>query len=227
MPVATVSRYVSTGLYSTSQAARLIGTDRRRVKRWAFGYRQGDYPSAISTELDKLGGNYALTFVEMIELLSIREALDAGLSWQKLREALPVVRQLLEAEHPLATKRWFADPASLFVELIRDDEPEVLVDLVAGGQIAMLPPLERYLTELEFGPDEVANRWKPAGEDAPILIDPTVAFGQPVVEGTGVRTAVLYRMHLGGDDVETIAWAYELDPGEVEAALEYEASLAA
>lgn len=223
--MATASKYVSTGLYSTSEAARLIDTDRRRVKRWAFGYRQ--YPAAISTELEKLEGNYALTFVEMIELLSIREALDAGLSWPKLREALPVVRQLMEVEHPLATRRWFADPAGLFVELIRDDGPAVLVDLVAGGQIAMLPPLERYLTELEFGPDEVANRWKPAGEDAPIVVDPKVAFGQPVVEGTAVKTAVLYRMHLGGDDVETIAWAYELDAGDVEAAIEFEESLAA
>lgn len=227
--MATLSTYVSTGLYSTSEAARLIQVDSRSIRRWSFGYRRRgkDYPSAISTELPKQEGHYALTFLELIELLSVRDMLDTGLTWPKVRDAFRTVRKLMKVEHPFATRRWFADPDGLFVELARDEEPDVLVDLVGHGQIAMLETLEDYLVELEFGPDDYVEKWHPWGPDEPIVIDPKVAFGQPVIRGTGTRTDVVYRMHQGGEDVETIAWAYDLEPSDVRTAIEYEDSLAA
>lgn len=223
-----MSQLVSSGIYSTAEAARLIGADPAAVRRWGFGYRRDrEYEAVVSTELSKREGHYAVTFVELVELISVREMLDLGLTWPKVRKGLETFRRLLEVEHPFAMKRWFADPAGLFVRLEREQGKDLLIELVGHGQVSMFEPLRQYLNVLEFGPQGLPERWYPAGPEAGIVVDPRVAFGQPVVQGTSTRTAVLYRMHQGGEDIPTIAWAYELDSAEVEAAIQFEASLAA
>lgn len=224
----TFAPYLSKGIYSTSDAARLLGTDAGSVRRWAFGYRRAgeEYEAAIHTELPQVEGRYALTFLEFVELFSVKEMREIGLSWQKIRQGLATARRLLRQEHPFATRRWFAEPAGLFVELSRGQGEEVLIELFGHGQIAIKEALADYLEQLEFGPDQYARRWNPRGAKAPIVVDPELALGQPVVRGTATETAVLYRMFEGGEDIDRIAWAYELDQADVEKVIEFEASLA-
>lgn len=225
----TATEYVSNGLYSTSEAARLIGVDTDSVRRWAFGYRRRDkdYESVIHTDLPKLDDRYALTFIEFVELFSVKELRSVGLSWPKVRSALVTAERLLEAEHPFATHRWFADPSGVFLELARQDEDDVFVELVGHGQIAMKDTLSEYLQQLEFGSDDLAERWNPWGRRAPIVVDPLIAFGQPVVRGTRIKTGTLYRLHAGGESTSTIAQLYDLDVDIVEVAVEFESSLVA
>lgn len=227
--MAHMAAEVGSGLYTTSEAARLIGVDTASVRRWAFGYRRRgrEYESVIRTDLQKLDNRYALTFVEFVELFSVKELRSVGVSWQKVRQALTTAKRLLEAEHPFATRRWFADPGGVFVELARQDEDDVFVELVGHGQIAMQKTLSEYLQQLEFDARDLAERWNPWGPNAPVVVDPQIAFGQPVVRGTGVRTATLHRLHEGGESVDTIASLYDLPRSDVEVAVEFERALAA
>ncbi len=55
-----------------------------------------------------------------------------------------------------------------------------------------------------------------------VVIDAYVAFGKPVIAGTGIPTAAVYQLFNAGDDIKDIADEYERDPGEIEAAVRYE-----
>ncbi|MBI5441113.1 MAG: DUF433 domain-containing protein [Deltaproteobacteria bacterium] len=57
---------------------------------------------------------------------------------------------------------------------------------------------------------------------APVTVDPRVAFGRPVITGTGISTAVIAIFVRAGDRIEAIAEDYDLSPEQVEAAVTFE-----
>ncbi|HEV2719582.1 MAG TPA: DUF433 domain-containing protein, partial [Thermoanaerobaculia bacterium] len=61
-----------------------------------------------------------------------------------------------------------------------------------------------------------------ADEYAPIVVDPEICFGRPVIAGTSIPTDVIADRHLGGDSVKKIAEDYDLAEDKIAAALAFE-----
>jgi uncharacterized protein (DUF433 family) len=59
-------------------------------------------------------------------------------------------------------------------------------------------------------------------EERPIVIDPRLAFGRPVVARKGISTSAIVDRVDAGESVEEIAADYELGPSEIEQAIVYE-----
>lgn len=226
---APLTTYLARGLYSVPAAARLIGTKPNQLRRWAFGYRRGGrwYDPAIRADLGELGGEPVLTFLDLVELLFVHGLRASGQSFPRVHEAHRVLSLLLETEHPFALKQAFSDPGGIYALLEREDQGELLVELKGAGQIAMMSALHRYLKQLDFNLDDVADRWYPAGRATPLVVDPRVSFGAPVIEGTRLETRVIADLYHGDESVEELAWLYDLQPAQINAAVEYENSLVA
>jgi uncharacterized protein (DUF433 family) len=56
-------------------------------------------------------------------------------------------------------------------------------------------------------------------QERPIIIDPRIAFGRPVVERKAISTAAIAERVDAGESVEEIATDYDLRPVEVEQAI--------
>ncbi|MCU0625314.1 MAG: DUF433 domain-containing protein [Gemmatimonadaceae bacterium] len=219
----------SRGIYSIRAAAMLLGENSATVQRWAFGYRRRGIPyrAAIETSVPAIDGTQVLTFLELVELLFIQGLLKAGLSWPKVREASRTAAELLSNEpHPFATRRWFFDAASLYVELGETHNDRMLVEIGKGSQIAMEAVLRPYLQQIDFGIGGVAERWYPQGRGTPVVVDPARAFGMPVTETSGVPTEALAALHAAGDSVEKIAAWFRVSESEVKAAVGFEHRMA-
>lgn len=211
-------------------AAHLLHEDPETVRRWAFGYRRRGkkYDPAISTELSPIAGKEALTFLELVELMFLQALLQTGLSWPKVREASRVAAQLLKDEpHPFATKRWFVDPAAIYLKLGVDHDEGILVEVAGYAQVAMEPVLHPYLTQLDFDMNGLAQRWFPLGFATPVVLDPQRSFGMPITLTGGVPTEAINRLNQAGDSAASIAAWYQIGEEEVEAALRYESELVA
>lgn len=59
-------------------------------------------------------------------------------------------------------------------------------------------------------------------EERPIVIDPRIAFGRPVVLRKGVSTATIAERVDAGESVGDLAADYDLGPTEIEQAILYE-----
>jgi uncharacterized protein (DUF433 family) len=222
------SAIADAGVYTVPVAARLLQEKPATIERWAFGYqRRGtDYPAAIATDLPPIGDSRALTFLELVELMFVQALLSTGLSWPKVREASRVAAHLLNDErHPFATRRWFADPAALYLSLGQVHGEDLLVEVAGHAQVAMEPVLHPYLKQLDFDANGVARRWFPMGLEAAVVLDPQRSFGMPITVSAGVPTEALARLYAAGDTVETIAAWYRMDEAEVDAAIRYEEAL--
>jgi uncharacterized protein (DUF433 family) len=59
-------------------------------------------------------------------------------------------------------------------------------------------------------------------EERPIVIDPRIAFGRPVVGRKGISTSIIAERVDAGEAVDDIAADYDLGPSEIEQAVIYE-----
>lgn len=229
------------GIYARADAARLLGMTPGRLRRWVGGYtywlretsagqrqRRRQRP-VVHTELPTIGSAVALSFLELMELRVVKALVDEGVSLQHVRAAARLAAERFHTHHPFASSRVFTDGRHIF-SAVTDEvyTPDVVkwtrdaIDQVVAG-----PVFDQFLHEIDFDPSTaLAQRWWPLGRDTPIVLDPAISFGAPVVVGTGVRTATVARL-ARGSSIRDAAVAYEIELGQARAAVEFEQTLAA
>ena len=142
---------------------------------------------------------------------------------QKIRPAIDYLQNQLGVQNPLARRELLTDGLSVFTEHLGD-----LLNLSAGGQMAIKEILETYLERVEHDSDGLANRFYPfsRGEnrDSPklIVIDPDISFGRPTIAGSGVRTEVVANFFDAGETIAQLAEEYRLDTSQIEEAVRYQ-----
>lgn len=115
-------------------------------------------------------------------------------------------------------------------ELFTQAPGEPLVNVSGRGRNLVLTEVLRdFLKRVEKRPVEGIVRLYPfitkdRNPDGPrtVAMDPTVAFGKPVINGTGIPTSAIYQLFNAGDEIREIAEEYDRDTSEIEAAIRYE-----
>lgn len=224
------------GIYTRAQAARILNVSPRKVSRWVRGYtyRYQDTPrrrgpvAKPKVDLPSIGGDFAISFLELVELQVIAALVSRPhISLQRVRIAAEIARQDFKTERPFAMLRVFTDGAHVFAALSDEDVIPDLVQLSRDRhlQVASGHAHRQYVAEIKFNEDtKLAERWWPLGRGVPIVIDPNIALGAPVIEGTRLRTSIVADMALGSS-VEEAAFAYRMDERRVRMAIEYERSI--
>lgn len=104
--------------------------------------------------------------------------------------------------------------------------PELL-DLVRN-QVALKRIVAPYLYRgLDFGPGQQVSRWWHEAGHKRVVIDPTRAFGKPIVAKEAVPTRALFDAFLGEESIDRIAEMFEVSRSSASAAVEFEKHLAA
>ena len=230
------------GFYSRAEAARLLKVTPTRLNRWIRGYtyklrQEGESyikrqkSPVVHVFLPTIDSILALSFVELIELRVIKAFTDKGLPLQRVRVAAERAIDLFGTVHPFASRRVFTDGELVFAEFgdnERRDLPDV-IELTKGKHLQIHSGLllEGYLDEVSFNQDTLlADRWWPLSKDFPVVLDPKIAFGAPVVEGTATRTEVVAGA-ARAMSADAAANLYQLQKRQVEAAVQFEDLLAA
>jgi uncharacterized protein (DUF433 family) len=215
--------------YDAPTAARLVGLHPARVRRWLFGYkfvRPND--GALRRQRPVVGpardktGHYA-SFLDLIELLSVKAFLDRGQSLQKVRAAHSEAAALLKADHPFARKGYLVLGEKILLEMNPPDGIRTL-ELVSGGQWTLSEIVGKLAERIDFDADtELASRWWPLGRNGHVVVDPRVAFGSPSVAGHGIRTSVVYQLFEDqGRKIEPVEEWTSLKRAEIRAAVKWE-----
>lgn len=227
------------GIYRRAEAGRLLRLSPGRVSSWVRGYRyawgprerrqHGKQPAVIKTDIPLIDGSLTISFLELVELFVVKQFRDKGIPLQTVRVAWNHAAKAFNTLHPFANRRVFTDGGRIFMAL-RDDgiAPDVLEvsSRTMPFQIIAGPVFKCSLEGIEFDDDtELARRWWPQGRSVPIVLDPTIAFGAPVLFGTRVPTAILARF-AEARPVNAVADAFEVPSQQVEAALKFENQLA-
>jgi uncharacterized protein (DUF433 family) len=213
--------------YTLAEAARYLRLPPATLRSWVFGRA---YP------VTKSGGRFPplirpaskqpplLSFSNLVEahvLRSLRAVHEVSV--KALREALAYAERELSIDRLLLRPELRAEAGKVFL-----DRYGHLIELTASGQFAMREFFDAHLKRIEWDRSKAPARLYPflsvvsADGERPIMIDPHIAFGRPVVERKGISTSAIVERIDAGESVEDVADDYDLGRSEIEQAILYE-----
>jgi uncharacterized protein (DUF433 family) len=172
-----------------------------------------------------------LSFVNLVELHvldSIRRQHQVELT--TVRSAVAFLQREFKTEHPLADVQMETDRRDLFVEKVGK-----LINVSRDGRLAMREVLAKFLKRIDRDPHGVAIRLfaftrsprvpeESVSTEAPriVSIEPTVAFGRPVIAGSRIPTVEIAERFTADDSSALLAKEYGRPIDEIEEAIRCE-----
>lgn len=217
--------------YSVAEAAHYLRLPDPTLRSWCIGQwyvykgeRRFFEPLIVAAQTRPV----SLSFFNLIEahvLSSIRRRYNIGLP--RIREALDYLVTRLKARRPLLEEQFAVLGVDLFVERL-----DQIINVSKRGQTEMPDLIRAYLTRIVRSPNGLPQKLylftrEQPHESAPrtVAIDPTIAFGRPVIEGTAVPTAVLAERFSAGENVAQLAQDYGTSEEAIEDALRCEVEI--
>lgn len=203
---------LGTGTYTLPDAARLLGEPVSRLRGWAKRYFEEE-------GFGYLGGEPTIDFLTLIELKTFSRLRAAGVAISKIAKAAEQLENITGYKHPFAQKsilvKMATDGSAIYWELNGK-----LVSLDGKRQFA-LDVIRDFIKDLTFENSGLARSYKPITGNGSVELDPKRRFGQPVIVGTNIEAAMLYKMHEAGDSIGLIAREFDLSKRRVVDAVEF------
>ncbi len=215
--------------YGIPEAAHYLGIPVSTLQSWVYGYpyttRTGRKRFQPLIEVPPgERGHRRLSFMNLVEA----HVLDAirrqhRISMPKVRRALDYLQTKLPSKHPLADRSFETDGMSLFIQRYGH-----LINISESGQLAVRELIESHLRRIERDPGGLPiklfpfTRKRQPDEPKVVVIDPEVAFGRPVLAGTGIPTASIAERYKAGESIEELADDYHRSPSEIQDAIRCE-----
>ena len=219
-------------MYFPAEVSRFVGISKYRVHRWLEGYKytvdskqKQLQPVVQKSWQDKEYPNYA-SFLDLIDLLFVKQFLDFGVSLQKLRRALEEAKKILGTSH-FARQKFFTDGKSICLEIV--DQGDAILELLTDGQWVISKIIQQLAHQIDFDTStELARRWFPFKENRLVVLDPLISFGRPIIITKNITTENIFDLFKAeGEKIDPVCEWMDLTSEEVTAALEFEETLAA
>jgi uncharacterized protein (DUF433 family) len=214
------------GVYSIAEAARLTRLKTQRVREW---FRGRSSPSRIfkpvfESDYPILHEEYAISFLDLVEL-------KIGGSLREMGVSLPYLRKVYNhlqtdfGDHPFCSREIYVGDKKIFTRGLNEEESRTVIEALTNQQYfetIILP----FLKKIDYDDlTDQAIRWHIADL---VVIDPTIRFGKPIVEETGIGTSVLRKAYYAnGEDADLVARWFGIEARHVLAAVNFENELAA
>ena len=214
--------------YGLREAALCLRLPAATLRQWTLG-REYEIKSGRKVFLPLIrpadADRNLFSFVNLLEGQALRAfRREHKLGFKVIRTALASLKVLdgpRAKEHPLAFEDFLADGLDIFVDRVGE-----LIMLNPPRQIAIRAAFRNHLRRIRRdsnGPTAFFPWVGGEGETTtPVTVDPRVAFGRPVLTGTGIATAVIAGFVRAGERIEDIAEDYDLSPKQVETAVTFE-----
>jgi uncharacterized protein (DUF433 family) len=214
--------------YGLAEAAHYLAIPVTTIRSWLHGR---PYPTKTGVHrfqplIHLAAGHHLLSFQNLVEFQIVRGLRKAyGIDVSKIREAIAYAKKTFNDAHPLLNPQMQTDGVDLFWRWAQ------IENLNRGGQFAIKEILDAHLKRVSWSKGIPVRlfpfrRWDETTTEAmPVMIDPAVSFGRPVLIGSGVPTAIIAERFQGGETIPELAKDYALSQAQVEEALRRETSL--
>ena len=208
-------------MYSFSETAHLANVSVTTVKNWLFGYtvRGREVPALFPSDSGAM-----VSFLQMIEVMVAgrfrKSALGKNVSFRAVRDAHVNAQKKWGIEYPFAHMRLEALGGHI-THFLREGSSEASYQALDAPEQWTLPGLLREtIDQIEYD-NELAARWFPIGKTVPIVVDPRLSTGLPVIAGRGVTVQAIRKRFKAGLRIDFIAKDFDMSSDLVETALQY------
>ncbi|HYD05828.1 MAG TPA: DUF433 domain-containing protein [Reyranella sp.] len=213
--------------YSVAEGARYLKVASATLRSWVAGrsFPKADGVGHFRPLIHPPSRNPPLlSFWNLIEAHVLRSLrTEHGVSLKDVRRAIVHAEKVLGINSLLLSKELRTQGGDLLLERYGE-----LIELSASGQLAMRQLFKEHVARVEWDERQFPMRLYPfvSGEmpssSKLIAIDPTIAFGRPVVVRFGVGTGTIADRIDAGEQASDIAADYGMELAAIEQAVVYE-----
>jgi uncharacterized protein (DUF433 family) len=141
-----------------------------------------------------------------------------------LRRAHTYLRKTFQAEYPFAQLAVKTGGVSVLAEYVGYEGGRTLRGLLApdhDSQWEWPEAIQQRFGQFDYEGGR-AVRWYPRGRANPIIVDPRIAFGVPIIEPAGIATWVIRERYGAGESLPEIEEDFGVTREQVAAALAFE-----
>lgn len=207
-------------LYTLSAVARHLRLPGSTVHWWARGRPAEGHAPIISEPVSGL-----LSFNHLIELYVVKALMRGrNVPLQAVRRAIDYAANEMDLERVLLSGDLFTFGDKLLLRHLGS-----LVDITRSGQLALERVVVSYMKRIDRSAVGLPLRLHPdftsetmVHQDYPISLSPLVAFGEPTLTGTAIKTAVVAARVDSGESPTAVADDYGVDEDLITNALVFE-----
>lgn len=204
--------------YRVGEAASYAGVKPQTVSAWHRLKKDGQRRTLSAKEQ-----GVGLSFLQLIELAIVADMRSNGVKLKEIERARSYFIKTTGLEYPFAQLKFKNDGADILADFETSDGRIAKGKLVAAnhqGQLVWSDIIAKRFQEFDYGEHGEVLKWRVAGVDKPIEIDPRLSFGAPQVDG--IRTAILKSRWVGGEEVDELADDFSISESAVLEALFFE-----
>jgi len=217
------------GFYSVPDAARLLGVgNAAKLRGWINGWPNSKTGPIVNRDFKNVP---TVSFLDLMELRFIEYFRAQGVSMPTLRRAAEMARNDWNVLHPfaLSNAHYLTDRVKIIAQAA-DEVGDKKTWEMASGQYLMWETIEATIAKgVLFDPaSHLATTWRPRPGDFPdVVLDPSRAFGRPIVDSAGIPTEALFRQWKAEEgDAPRVAKWFGVTDEQVQAAVAFELDLA-
>jgi len=205
-------------MYSFREVAHLSGVSVGTVRNWLRGYstEKGIVEPLFKGHPEE---EKACSFLQLIEIVVAAKFRKAEReSFKTVRRAYDNARRIWGLDYPFASRELKAIGGHI-VHIIR--VPGAALQAIDQPEQFTLPDLvQETLAQIEYE-YELASKWYPAGKDVPIVVDPQISAGVPVIQGRGITVEAIYKRFKADQEIAFIEKDFHLEHGVVEKVIRF------
>ena len=208
------------GIYDLSEAARYAELHPNRVVSW-FRPRGHmlDQP-VFSSDYAALGMPRMVSFLNLIEILVVGQFRKSDVPLSEIRTAYDILRVDLKTDYPFSHRYLYAHGGKIFAKVVEEMGKTVLYEVVKRQGFSE-ELMKEHLEHIDYSKtSNLAERWRIARG---IVIDPSISFGRPTVEGRATETLVLAKaFSANNEDAGFVGELFGVSRVDVENAVAFE-----
>lgn len=204
--------------YSINEAASYLDIAPSTLHRWIADGGRKRRPLIHPADPD----HSLLSFYNLVEAHVLVSTRRRNIPMSKVRTAVEYVQEKIGGKHPLASYKFATSGKSIFVKKLEGNT----VDATRYGQPALGDILDRYLRGIRrAGIDKMPIEIRPLATGtlklSPVVINPFLSSGSPVIKGTGIVASTVWKRAKGGEPLPDLADDYDLELSEIQTVIKY------
>ena len=204
--------------YRVGEAAMYAKISPQTVSAWERATKDSLGP-AVSSRERRTG----LSYLQLVEVAVVAAMRKSGVILRDIKEARKYLEKRWSEPYPFARMKFKTDGVDVLLDFIGDDKKIIsdrLLSANRSGQLVWTAMLSDRLLEFDYDKSGLVRAWFVAGRQGSILIDPSIAFGAPNVDG--VPTRIIKDNWVAGHPPADIAEDFGIDIKLVGEALDFE-----
>jgi uncharacterized protein (DUF433 family) len=212
--IRSIEPKIGEGIFLTQDVSEILKIQYSRVRRWMIELWDKKFGNDFVTSFGEKG-NKAVNFYTLIEFYTYFSLRKEKVPWQQIFKAHTTIAKDLNVRYPFATKLrtdgkkiWYEQLGNI---IKADGKKQFDIESIIGP----------FLKRIDFGLDELAQRYYPLENSKLVVVDPKHQFGQPTIFGTNITTEIISKLHNGGETIKNIANLYDINEEQVKSAILY------